>query len=472
MSFRSLLALLAVAALSLAIGPHFGYYTRSGLFWFLPALGLALAACLLPERQSPVYPGQGRWLLAGVTLFLSGRAALQAQLFYAESKVALAIMVGTAYAGFAAVVLLLADVLAYPARRPGFPAWVLLVFLTGAVVRGSVIFASPDPVIDVYGWRHEAPDHLLHGRNPYAETYHSPYGTERARKYRVLRPAEDQLAAYAPQPILIALPFRAAGLDVRWANVICDLLAALCLFLAARARGAPVLGALLAGCYLHLPCAGFLIEQAWNEPMIAALVGGGLLLVEHGRRGRRWGYLLLGFGLTAKQFGAVLLPSLWRARRDEWRPLLAGIAFALLALLLPFFLWDRDAFLSIILFKHLEHPLALNSFTLLSVVHDLTGVTLSRHVPLLLGVPLIAWLAWKTPRQGTGAGLWMGTALFVFCFCHTQGFFHYYYLCQYLLLLGIAGAVTAEARPRAERKPAAKFAESSAPPLEVPGRVL
>jgi hypothetical protein len=353
-------------------------------------------------------------------------------------------MHGATLAGFLTTASLLVDLRPSGSPRRGFWMRVALLFLTGALLRGSAVVASPDPVIDVYGWLRDAPGHLLRGHNPYAATYDSPYETEHARRLGVLLPAEARPAAYPPLPILVAAPFRAAGLDVRWANAGCDLVAALALLLAGRTRGRPVTGALLAGAYLHLPQAPFLIEQAWYEPMLAATLGTGLWLVER----RRWGYVLLALGLTGKQFGVVLLPSLWQARRGERLALLAGLALVLAVVWLPFYLAGPADFLAVVLTRHLERPVAYSSLTVLSGCRDLLGVELPRQAVLLAGCLAIGGVAWTTPRAATGTGLWLGTALFVFCLAHTQGFFNYYCLCQYLWLLGVAG-LAAPAAPAA-----------------------
>jgi hypothetical protein len=355
-----------------------------------------------------------------------------------------ALIYGAALAGFCLVVTFLFGLTEETGVRRGFWLRVLLLFVTGAVLRVSVLYVSPDPVIDVYGWLRDAPGFLLHGQNPYTAEYDSPYGTDRARQWGLFMEPESRPAAYPPLPMLLALPFRAAGRDVRWANIVCDLLAALVLFLAGRSRGQTLIGALAAAAYLHAPAAPFLIEQAWYEPMLAALLGGGLLLAD---RGWQAGYLLLGLGLTGKQYGLFLLPPVLRAQRRCWRSLLLGIAVAGAILFLPFLLWDRGEFLNVILFKHLERPPQTWSLTLLSAAHDLLGLGMSPAVRWVQGtllVLLIGLITWTAPADGLQAAWWLGTTLLAFCLCHTQGFFNYYYLCEYLLLLGVVGLATRE----------------------------
>jgi len=179
-----------------------------------------------------------------------------------------------------------------------------------------------------------------------------------------------------------------------------------------------------------------MMEQSWYEPMLAATLGGGLWLVE---RRYRFGNILLGLGLTGKQYGVVLLPPLVVALRKHWRALLLGIVLACLCVLLPFFLWDPHAFLDVVVFKQLQRPIRDDSLTLQSGAINLAGYQLSQGLLWGVALLLIGWISWRAREPGTGAALWLGTTLLAFCFCHSQGYFNYFYLCQYLWLLGIAG---------------------------------
>jgi hypothetical protein len=478
---RPTLALLAVLA-STAAMKNFGFYDRLAFLFMLAAVGLMLWACLGRERVwqlsdswarlpillgaltlagllvQPVLAGNiwaaiagvgglvagglglvRRWrpysvaaaLLAACTLILSGQAVLTTHLLYAEVPAAVRVVEWAALCGFLLCLSLLADVHWPGGRAPGFRSRLVLLFVSGAVLRGATLFAAPNPIIDVFVWLRDAPQHVLHGENPYAAEFANVYASD---------PAKLRLASYPPQPLLLALPLTAAGLDVRWANVACSLAAALALFLTAQSRGIPLLGALAAGAYLHLPLTPFLMEQAWYEPMLAAALGFGLVLAG---RGRRWGFVVLAFGMTGKQYGVALLPPLWRAWRRQTRLLLFGLGAVLVGVFLPFLLWGPSDFLDMILLRHLQAGTS-GGLTLQSALGDLFGVSLAQPVLWLAAFALIGLITWRTPRADScppGAALWTGAALLVFIPFHQAGFFNYYHLCTYLILLGATAFV-------------------------------
>ncbi|MBV9125906.1 MAG: DUF2029 domain-containing protein [Planctomycetes bacterium] len=438
---RCLLAMLAVLALAVAMTDGWGFFTPVAFGCGLAALLLSLAACTGPdwEWQAPTWVGWAipAGLLAPLALFLSGFGALHAEVLsqvdYPETVNARVVKYLPLIAGAGLVILasLLIHRKALVERWRGlFLGQVGLLFLAGAGLRVTAVLAVPDPSIDVYSALQEAPRFLLHGKNPYTADYSDswPYA-DPPQEY-------DAPPFYPPLPILLALPFRAAGVDIRYANVLCDLLAALVLLATGWSRGRPLVGALAMGTYLFFPRMPFMMEQSWYEPMLAATLGGGLWLVE---RRYRFGNILLGLGLTGKQYGVVLLPPLVVALRKHWRALLLGIVLACLCVLLPFFLWDPHAFLDVVVFKQLQRPIRDDSLTLQSGAINLAGYQLSQGLLWGVALLLIGWISWRAREPGTGAALWLGTTLLAFCFCHSQGYFNYFYLCQYLWLLGIAG---------------------------------
>ncbi len=433
-TLRPLLAVVALALMAVAMTLNWGFFSPQAILIAAAALVTVWLACSTPERwESTPASTFGDWLLALLALGLSGYGMTTAEVLSTHTVAQVeATLIWLARLGFV-VLASLAVHLFLPSGKGRYllPLQIGLLFLAGAQLRVNAVLAVPDPVIDVFTAFDEGTAHLLAGRNPYTSEYHSPYAQP---------PAEyERYPFYPPLPLLFSLPFRAAGLDVRFANVVCDLLAALVLLELGRGRGRLLAGAFAAGAYLFFPRCPFMMEQAWYEPMLAACLGGGLLLVE---RGWRLGYLLLGLGLTGKQYGPVLLlPLLWAFRR-RWLPLLVGLGIAAALVILPFLLWNPAAFVDVTFFAHMRRPPRDDALIIQVGARRLRGVELSTAQLWAVAGLATAWITWRTPQKSTAAALWMGAALLTFCLLHKQGFYNYFYLCEYLLLLGAASLLT------------------------------
>jgi predicted small integral membrane protein len=302
--------------------------------------------------------------------------------------------------------------------RALFIAQVLLIFLAGAVLRVVVAAGTPDPAIDVYSLQDQAAARVLAGTNPYT----GEYGLEGA-------------LFYPPLPFLVGAVVRACGGDVRLGNAACDVVAAAALLALAWGRGDRLLGSLLAASYLHFPRVPLITQLAWYEPMIAAALGVGLLQVA-----RRWrlGYLVLGLGISGKQYGVVFLLPLLKALRGRRLALLGGTTLAVTLVVLPFFLWDTQAFLDRVVFYLFDRTVRLDGITIPAAARNEFGVEVPKWLCGFLALLLIGLVAWRTPAQGSFAAPWMATSLLIFCLFASQAFINYYYLCQYLMLLGLA----------------------------------
>jgi hypothetical protein len=215
-------------------------------------------------------------------------------------------------------------------------------------------------------------------------------------------------------------------------------------------RGRPWTGAVLAAAYLNFPRVPLLMELAWYEPMLAAVFGTGLLLV---LQGRRLGYFLLGLGVTGKPYGVFLLPPLAKALWSRRWALLAGVVLAGVLVVLPFFLWDPAPFLDRVIFWHLRNPLREDGITLQAAAFNELGITVPTSLLFAAAVLPVGLVTWRTPGGAGAPPGPMGTALLIFCLFHSQAFFNYFYLCQYLLLLGLVDGPdlpsVGEAKPQA-----------------------
>jgi hypothetical protein len=470
---RSVLVVLAIAVLNLGTLHSWGFYTRAAFLAVLGAWGLSVLALFAePTAACPRRNILGALLIVPLSWILTFAAIITPTLLYAEDFSARFHLWLSSYLGCLSVCLLPASLLGIVGGpRPRWWHRALFVIIPSSTVvlglttRALTLVASPDPVIDVYPLLSEGADHILQGRNPYAHDIQSPYGTDRAKKFGVMETPDPRPAGYPPLPLLLSIPPRWFGADVRWSNVIADVLAGLALGVLGWRHHPRFFGIVAMATYLNAVRVPFIIEQAWYEPMIAALLGWGLVFVTRPGGPRFLGHLLLGLALTAKQFGLPLLFPLLAAFRYQWKLLTAGVLIGL-ALMLPWFLASPHDFLDIVLWKHLQRPVQYGSVTLASWLYHEWGLTLPRAIGWGLAVVLIALFSYRSMRDPTNVALGLGTVLLTFCLCHTQGYFNYFYLTQYLWLFGFVSNLptqllgSIEGTSQADNLPSPKAASS------------
>jgi hypothetical protein len=402
--------------------------------WVKAVVGLtALAAgtgIALSRRAPASFPAA---VLAALALVLGGSAvfctSLRSPPFRPDCLLLIAL---TTTAGFVLTASLLVHLCTPDVRwRRLFAGQVVLLFVAGAALRFAAALVAPEPDIDVYRAHDQGAGFLLRGENPYAGQYVDPDGDE-----------EKGSPFYPPLPILVSAPFKAVGLDVRLGNAACDVLAALALLFSVR--GNRLLGSLLAVAWLNFPIAPFVVEVAWYEPMVAAALGLGVVL---SLRGWRLGYFLLGVGLSGKQYGVVLLPALLKGMVGRRLAVLLGTAAAGVLIVLPFYLWGPQSFYDRVVGYHLGLEMRSDALTVLAAAKNAFDVELPRSLARYVALALIGAIALRAPSRGVSPAPWMAASLLVFCLFHNQAFPNYFYLCAYLMLLGLGDWLVRDAAP-------------------------
>ena len=252
---RPALALAAVAILVLCLRPSFGFYSHLAFAGAAVSLGLSLLALFLPDANWLISRRSDETVtidftalcLIGVTWLLTFLAVFATTLMYMdhpECRIYLRAL--TAFGCLLSIGISIVRIRSLLHPQVDRPSWLhcfvlLLVVLAALAVRAIVLRISPDPVIDVYSWLRDASENASHGRNPYTQGITTPYGTERAIHFGVTEAPDPQPAAYPPLPFMLCVPFRALGLDVRWANIVGDLAAGIALFGVGARRGRPSL---------------------------------------------------------------------------------------------------------------------------------------------------------------------------------------------------------------------------------------
>jgi hypothetical protein len=347
---------------------------------------------------------------------------------------------GIAIKLLAAVALLLAA--SYLSRCAGWIARRRFagLILIAVALRILMLSSTPSPGIDVFVSQSAAGSGLLEGKNVYTMQMPSPYEPGKL------------IPNYGYPPSVIYcngvswLLFK----DVRAVWVICDVLAALLMYLLAWRFNPGEKGRrlcqLLPLTFLFLPRSLFVIEQSWTEPLVVVSLAGFALAAASGRSPALIG-ALLGLWLSSKQYVVLAIPAVLKLRRWRATTWICAIAVGL-ALALPFAIWDFAAMKANIFdffVKSEGRADALSLYGLLLALRVQLSAAVTGVVVALLWIGGIAWFTWKMPRNLAGmlfaaAGMWI-----FFFLLGKQAFANYFYLVAFTLLLAVAASPQAAA---------------------------
>jgi len=349
----------------------------------------------------------------------------------------------------------------HKAGRAG--AWLALAGLVGLLVwvRWLVLWASPQPHIDVWTSSVDAVNFFLDGKNPYTQQYRDIYGG-----------AYDYIPSfpYLPGYLLWATGFAAifrGDHDVRISLVTAELLTSGLLFGFLRSVKVERLPALIAVVlWLAWPIDLFVLEQAWIDPLLLM----GFAAAAWALSARRWALagLAFGFACAVKQYAApgvlLALPYVWRlgGKQGLKRFALAG-AGVVAVLLLPFLVASPERFVKYALFSWADALPRLDSMSFSAwLAHNLVDNKTPDELTSFYraftpvapaALALTGWWAWK--REATvrvylaATGACYGL-LFLFA---KQAFCNYYYFLSFFIF---AAALAPGAQPPAGEAPATK----------------
>ncbi len=267
---RLTFALLAVLVLNLGTLHSWGFYTPWAFLAVIVAILLGIAALRARPGEIPL---AGRsTVCAAVVLHFA--AMFSTGQLYSEpnSVILLPTVIGFSFAATVVVGIWSTNP---EFSRKLFVIALCIVLTGGLTLRTLAIHSSPDPVVDVLALLRDGADHIIAGDNPYASDIVTPYGTPRARQFGVTEPPDPRPAGYPPLPLILSIPPRLLGLDVRYSIAAADCVGAVAIALAGYRRRQPGIGLFIAATYLQLPRVPFFIEQALYEAMNAALLGPG-----------------------------------------------------------------------------------------------------------------------------------------------------------------------------------------------------
>jgi hypothetical protein len=308
------------------------------------------------------------------------------------------------------------------ARKLAVPALLATHFAIGM----WVLDTSPNPPIDVFVWHREAFHALGAGGNPYAIHIPNLYGHTEFYGPGLADAATVKVGfPYPPLSLALAAPGHLVG-DYRWANLAA--LTATGGLLAFMRRGRLSFAA--AAIFLLTPRQFFVLEQGWTEALVCFCLA---LVVFVACRAPRGLSVALGLLLAVKQYAVLLLPLALLLRRRPFsseglaRFFAPAVALAA-ASVLPFLLWDPDAFFrSVVQFQTLQpfrpDALSLMAYFAVDGKPGLPAWLSFAVVPLAWGLAL-----WRAPRTPTGFAASVALLLLLFFGFAKQAFCNYYLL--------------------------------------------
>jgi hypothetical protein len=325
-------------------------------------------------------------------------------------------------------------------RRPllGRATFPVIVALSG-VASLWMIWASPDPNIDVVDFARESARALLHGGNPYDLHFPNRYGQTLFFGPGFATPGTiDVGLVYPPLSLLLTAVGEWLVGDSR---VVLAIAVPATAALIDRLGGRPArLAALL---FVSSSRQYFVVEHGWTEPVFVCAFA--LLLLETRRRPRATP-LVLGALLALKQFTLLMLPLVpllvgeLRGRKSL-RVLAGALAFAGL-IAAPFVLWDPLAYLRSTVLFHLAQPFRADSLNFAALwAWARGGAAPPTSVPTLVCLGLAVMVALRRCRP-TPAGFAAGSALVLLAMLawSKQAHCNYLYLVAGMLLCSVAAA--------------------------------
>ena len=321
----------------------------------------------------------------------------------------------------ASMLCMLVSALLVLARRPAFDSAAVLLCVVTLVGLNGYIIASTTPSIDVWNFTNQAAAAFPH-ENFYGRAWSgvSPH------------PAPHVLTQgfpYLPMSVVLLAPFEWLTGDIRW-GLLAGLLAA-GLVVLHRHRGTDA--ALLVLLLWTTPGNLLMIENAWNETLLLALLLPALLCASRGRP--ILGTVLLILALATKQHVWVVLPVLaaW-APVGPRRAIQAAGGAALLCL--PWLISNPTVFVHDTVWFHLEMAPREDATTLYILAMRL-GWEPPSWLPVMLLMSCVAVIAYLVHRRRPGlSGISAAVALTLLIanLVNKQAFLNQYWLVAGLLL--------------------------------------
>jgi hypothetical protein len=310
--------------------------------------------------------------------------------------------------------------------------WVCAALMLGAfaiVASRAFLLNWRDPHIDVYLFQQWTSDGLLHLRNPYTMRYPSlqPYGT--TLYGRGVVDQNNWLTygfPYPPFSLLMVLPAYVIGGDCRFGDVLAVAGTAAFMIAARPGRWA----GLMATLFLLTPRVFFVVERSWTEPLLALTFS--FVMFCHLRWKRGLPYAL-GLFFATKQYTILAVPLVWLLTDgpDRWaqfRSLMTRAIAVVLAITVPFVLWDVREFVRSVVEYQFVQPFRRDALSYLVWIKERFPDMPIRNVGVFYSVPPVAAFAlWRSPRTASAFAAATTLVYLLFFAFNKQAFCNYYY---------------------------------------------
>jgi hypothetical protein len=285
------------------------------------------------------------------------------------------------------------------------------------------------PDIDVFMFQQAGSEALVQGRNPYEVRFPSvyPYGTPFYGRQVVDR--NNQLLygfPYPPLSLLLVVPGFFFGGDIRFAHVVAVALTAVLMVAACPGRWA----ALVASLFLLTPRVFFVIEQSWTEPLLAFMFSLVMFCALRWRRGLPYA---LGLFFATKQYTVIAVPLVWLLTTGpngwrQFRIILTKAAAVVVAVCLPFVVWNPVAFVrDVVVFQFLQ-PFRGDALSYLAwIKNQYPGFRVRAWTPFVGVIPAIPFSIWRCGRTPAGFAAATTVVFLLFFAFNKQAFCNYYY---------------------------------------------
>jgi len=422
----------SILALGYILGAHRFLATAGIMGWLTAAIGfLAFAVCARPGAETEERARRGLPILLTGTLGMFATYQLMGVWLRPRSDVALWLLlsgVTVLYLAFRTKGLTL-----HVCRTQILPL-LLLGFL---IVGVKTIRDEPDPHIDLFLSQQAAAQALTRFQNPYTATIPDIYGLASPLYIPMFKDGRSIFGSFYPPLIaLVELPSFLLTGDVRYTHLIALLISSCLIALMRKSWLSLCGGALL----LINPFSLLLIQFAWTEAIAILFFCATLFSVSRYPRAVPY---LFGLFLTTKQPVLATLPlvPLLIGETRNWKQMIGFMSKSLAVVTivcLPFFLWNRGAFVLSLLTVQTVGPLRKDLISYPAYAASIGWFTAPFWLPFL-SLPITLYLAlWKAPRNPVGFAAASALLLIPFFALSKQGSPNYYFLEVGMLCCAVA----------------------------------